>query len=136
MESHGEFRAGVYQELARGFGVGEYQALLASTKANHARLRTASELGRRELGAGEFGDSLVRHALFGIFKTAGADSPKDALSWFSTEIKDYAVARPRLIEVLEFFAALGGNASMVEWRDDAAAAEVLAGALRNRQDNV
>jgi putative DNA methylase len=29
MESHGEGRIGVYQELARGFGIQEYASLLA-----------------------------------------------------------------------------------------------------------
>jgi putative DNA methylase len=34
IESHGEHRNGVYQELARGFGINEYKPLLAATKAN------------------------------------------------------------------------------------------------------
>ncbi len=50
LESHGEYRTGVYQELARGFGVGEYKSLLASSKANETRLKTATEFGRKEMG--------------------------------------------------------------------------------------
>ena len=57
IESHGELRAGAYQELARGFGVKEYQPLLASGKANQTRLKTASEFGTRLLGNGGFGVS-------------------------------------------------------------------------------
>ena len=46
VESHGEYRSGVYQELARGFGAADYTDLLASTRANETRLKTASEFGR------------------------------------------------------------------------------------------
>ena len=136
MESHGEYRNGVYQELARGFGVHEYVPLLASTKANETRLKTASEFARKELGGDGFADTLVRHALFGIFKTSETDNPREAITWFTTEIKDYAGNRGRLIEILEFFAALRHNAAMTHWQVDARSAELLAGALRNRQDNI
>ena len=51
-------------------------------------------------------------------------------------MKDYATNRQGLIEVLDFLAALRQIASMPHWHKDADAAGVLAGALRNRQDNV
>ncbi len=136
LESHGEYRTGVYQELARGFGVEEYRSLLASTKANQSRLKTASELGRREIGDSGFGASLVRHALFATFKTAETESPRDAITWLTTEVMNYVSSRQHLIEILEFFAALRQNASLPHWHKDADAAALLAGALRNRQDNV
>ncbi|MCX5991389.1 MAG: DUF1156 domain-containing protein [Chloroflexi bacterium] len=136
MESHGEYRNGVYQELARGFGVREYKPLLASTKANQTRLKTASEFGRKDLGGDGFGDTLVRHALFGVFMTTEMDSTREAITWFTTEIKDYASNRARLIDILEFLAALRHHTSLVHWHKDAEAAALLAGALRNRQDNV
>jgi adenine-specific DNA methylase len=136
MESHGEHRQGVYQELARGFGVEEYKHLLASTKANETRLKTATEFGRKELGDAGFGSSLVRHALFATFKTAETDSTRDGITWFKTEVKDYGMNRQRLIELLDYMAALGKNASLEHWHKDAHAAGLLAGALRNRQDNV
>lgn len=136
MESHGEYRIGVYQELARGFGVHEYKPLLASTKANEARLKTASEFGRKELGGDGFAGTLVRQALFGAFKTLETESPRDAITWFTTEIEDYAANRGRLIEILEFLSMLRQNTTMVHWHKDADAAGLIAGALRNRQDNV
>jgi adenine-specific DNA methylase len=136
MESHGEYRSGVYQELARGFGVQEYKSLLASTKANETRLKTASEFGHRDLGGEGFAGTLVRHALFGVYRTGEAGSPREAITWLTTEVKDYGTHRSRLIALLEFHAALGQNASMSHWREDAEAAAILAGALRNRQDNV
>jgi hypothetical protein len=136
MESHGEYRSGVYQELSRGYGAQEYKTLLASTKANQTRLKTASEFGRKDLGGAGFGESLVRHALFGVFKTAETESPREAITWFTAEIMGYAGSRQSLIEILEFLAALRQNNSLAHWHKDAAAAALLAGALRNRQDNV
>jgi adenine-specific DNA methylase len=141
LESHGEHRTGVYQELARGFGVEEYRPLLASTKANETRLKTATEFGRREMSGNAasqtaFGASLIRHTLFATFKTAETESPRDGLTWLTTEVKDYASSRQRVIEILEFLAALRQNASLPHWHKDAEAAGLIAGALRNRQDNV
>lgn len=136
LESHGEHRVGVYQELARGFGVDEYTVLLASTKANETRLKTATEFGRKEMGDAGFGASLVRHTLFATCKTAETESPRDGITWLTTEVKDYASSRQRVIEILEFLAALRQNASLPHWQKDGEAAGILAGALRNRQDNV
>jgi len=136
LESHGEHRVGVYQELARGFGVDEYTVLLASTKANETRLKTATEFGRKEMGDDGFGASLVRHALFAACKTAETESPHDGITWLTTEVKDYKSSRQRVIEIIEFLAALRQNASLPHWQKDAEAAGILAGALRNRQDNV
>jgi adenine-specific DNA methylase len=136
MESHGEHRNGVYQELARGFGVEEYTQMLAATKANETRPKTATEFGRRDLSGGGFADTVVRHALFAAFKTAETEGTRDSITWLKTEVKDYAANRQGLIETLEFLAALPQVATMQHWHKDADAAGVLAGALRNRQDNV
>ena len=98
LESHAEYRTGVYQELARGFGVDEYKPLLGSTKANETRLKSASEFGRREMGDAGFGASIVRHALFSVCKTVETESPGDGITWLKTEVPDYASARGRIIE--------------------------------------
>lgn len=141
LESHGEHRTGVYQELARGFGVAEYTPLLASTKANQTRLKTPTEFAGKEMSGSAvsqtaFGVSVVRHALFATFKTAETESPRDGITWLKTEVKGYASSRQRVIEILEFLAARRQNASLPHWHRDAEAAGLLAGALRNRQDNV
>ena len=44
VERRGDFRSGVYQEFARGFGVRDYRDLLHTGKANRTRLKTASEI--------------------------------------------------------------------------------------------
>ncbi len=128
VERRGEFRAGVYQEFARGFGVRDYRALLRTGKANETRLKTASELGRRELADSAFGRSLVRHALYAVWWTSehGGD-PADSVRWLRAELPDYWPRREGLAAVLRYLAALDAG----HWREDAAAARVLAGAVEN-----
>ena len=83
LETHGELRVGAYQELARGFGVKDYQPLLASGKANQTRLKTASEFGARLLGHAGFGASLVRQALFAVRDRATAFPRRRESSYYS-----------------------------------------------------
>lgn len=136
MESHGEYRVGVYQELARGFGLAEYTLLLSSAQANQARLKTASEFGHRNLEGEGFAGTLLRQVLFGIFRTAQTESPREAITWFMIEVNNYAGNRARIMEILEYVSGLRNVSSLVHWHKDADAAGILAGALRNRQDNV
>jgi hypothetical protein len=59
-------------------------------------------------------------------KAPGSPSGTAASSLFNSVI----------IDLLDYIAALGKNASLEHWHKDAHAAGLLAGALRNRQDNV
>lgn len=127
IESHGESRTGVYQEFARGFGVRDYRFMLESGKANETRLRTATEFGRRELGGDGFGGSLVRQALYAIWRAVETEETADSLTWLRTELADYWHRREALVAVLRFLASLGTS----HWREDAAAARLVAGAVEN-----
>jgi len=131
VESHGEYRSGVYQELARGFGVPDYGDLLENTRANETRLKTASEFGRRNLSSGAFGNSLVRQILFAVHQAARSEQARDGMNWLKTEIGDYWANRERIIEILEFLVGLGRISGMAHWRKDAEVAKLLAGAVRN-----
>ncbi|MBI5442125.1 MAG: DUF1156 domain-containing protein [Deltaproteobacteria bacterium] len=130
LESHGEYRAGAYQELARGFGVREYRGLLADKRANETRLKTATELGARLLGDAGFGASPTRHALFAVREIARTEEVADGRNWFHNEIKDtYWSLRKSLIEVLRYLGRMAIR--MPAWKKDGAAALLLAGALEN-----
>lgn len=132
MESHGEYRTGAYQELARGFGLHEYRPLLASTRANQARLKTASELGSRWLGDQGFGTSLVRHALFAIRETVRTETTAAGRNWFRTELKErYWNQRRSLIAILRYLSRLEQITNLSHWKQDAHAAGLLAGAVEN-----
>ena len=97
IESRGERRQGMYEELARGFGVTDIKPLLKNDKANGARMFTPSGLssslfgqvqgsqatdtmlpvrrGRAAAGAQHpFAASPLRHLMFAVRETTTADN--------------------------------------------------------------
>lgn len=131
VESHGEYRNGVYQELARGFGATDYTSLLASTRANQTRLKTAGEFGRRMLSGEGFPRSLIRQLLFAVHQVAKNEQTRDGLNWLRTELRDYWTIREKIINLLDYISSLGRISVMSHWRKDAEAAELLSGSVRN-----
>lgn len=132
VEANGETREGVYQEYARGYGAGDYRALLGSRTANNVRLKTPIELGSRDLRQpddGSFGGSLLRYALFGIFKTATDPDrdPRNARQFLRQELPAYWSSRQTLIEMLRYLATR--PAGLVHWERDVRAAQLLIGAI-------
>ena len=132
VETHGERRSGVYQELARGFGATNYDDLLASTKANETRLKSATEFGKKMLnGDAPFAGSLTRHVLFAIHTISKNGEVPGGLNWLRTELPNYWDVRTRAIVLLDFFGKLDTVTGMEHWKDDCESARLLAGALRN-----
>jgi hypothetical protein len=155
IESRGERRQGMYEELARGFGVANIRPLLKSDKANGARMHTPSGLaasGLAQLGSNDSGEALpskrgrasadtthpfastpLRHLLFAIRETTVADnSPEPGRQYLrDTFGQGYWTKRDGFVRLLEWLSALGNTAEMAEWRADSEAARILAGRLRN-----
>lgn len=130
VESHAEYRSGVYQELARGFGASDYTELLANSRANETRLKSASEFGRRMLTGLGFGGTLLRQILFAVHQAAHSEEVRSGLVYLKTELPDYWNQRAKVIHILDYFAMLAQVDSMAHWRADAEAATLLAGAVR------
>jgi putative DNA methylase len=154
IESRGERRKGMYEELARGFGVTDIRPLLKSDKANGTRMHTPSGFaatGLAQVGGGNtevssyrrgraatgathpFAASPLRHLLFAIRETSSADnSPELGRQYLrDTFGQGYWGQRERFIALLEWLAALGNAVGMDEWITDSEAARILAGRLRN-----
>lgn len=156
IESRGERRKGMYEELARGFGVTDIKPLLKSDKANGARMFTPSGLEASLLGpiqsaqadtatlparrgrAGTsgphpFAATPLRHLMFAIRETAVADnSPEPGRQYLrDTFGQGYWGRREGFVFLLEWLAALGNAQGMNEWIGDSQAARILAGRLRN-----
>ena len=131
VETHGEHRSGVFQELARGFGATDYTDLLATSKANAARLKTASEFGRRMLTGDGFASSLMRQVLFAVHQITRSDETASGLNWLKTELPDYWNVRDKILHILDFLAKLDKVAGMEHWNKDSEAARLLYGAVRN-----
>lgn len=156
IEGRGERRKGMYEELARGFGVMEVKPLLKSDKANGTRMFTPSGLGKGLLaalhGAESTGDTLptrrgrgsasgphpfasspLRHLMFAVYETTACDNdPEPARQYLrDTFGHGYWGKRESFVGLLEWLAALSNAEGMNEWIPDAEAARILAGRLRN-----
>jgi adenine-specific DNA methylase len=131
LEKHMEARSGAYQELAKGFGVRDYQFMYAKTKANAVRFKTGSEFKRLHLGSTDFTGSLIRNTLFAIHETIRAEDAREGLKWFHTEVDHYWNQRKLIIEILKFLSTTDHIPHMPHWKKDADAAKRLAGAVEN-----
>lgn len=124
LESHGEYRTGAYQELARGFGIREYKNLQESGKANETRLKTASEFKDRDVGGEGFSSSLVRNILFAIRQTRQEEDTAAGKVWLR-EFPGYWEKRKEIVELFRYFTSLGMNDSMEQWQKDSKASKML-----------
>lgn len=131
VESRGERRQGVYQELARGFGVREVKPLLHADKANSTRVRTPGEFGRKDLEGEGFGGTKVRQLLFAVHTTVVEEKPEAGMRLLKDELRDYWSDRQRLITILDWLANLGQVEAMSHWVADSQSARLLAGRLRS-----
>jgi putative DNA methylase len=129
VQSHGEHRSGVYQEMARGYGLRDYKLFLKSDKANETRLMTAIEFGNKELGREGFGSSLLRQVLFAIRQTHQEENPRPGRQWLYTETPDYWGERQRILQLLQYLENRCEH--IVHWQEDVAAARLLRGYVEN-----
>ena len=125
VEARGERQLSAYAEFARGFGLADHKRLLGSDKANEARLRWAADWKGRDLGESEFGQSLVRHVLFGVWKVMQTEATREAVTYMRGEVPDYWRKRQALVEVARFLADRRTEGKERECE----AAALLAGAL-------
>jgi len=156
IESRGERRQGMYEELARGFGVTNIKPLLKSDKANGARMHTPRGLGdtilkdvasknavvtelgsqpkkaRKEVEIHPFAMSPIRHLLFAIRETTIAENIPEAGRQYLRDTfgQDYWTRREGFVALLEWLARIGNSEGMNTWSADSEAARILAGRLR------
>ena len=154
IESRGERRKGMYEELARGFNLTDIKPLLLSDKANGARMLTPSGFGTKTLAVADgeegsatlgrrgraaasgphpFAASPLRHLLFAVRETArNEDNPEPGRQYLrDTFGQGYWALRERFVHLLDWLSALANAEEMQAWADDSAAARILAGRLRN-----
>jgi len=155
IESRGERRQGMYEELARGFGIEDIKPLLKSDKANGARMNTPTGLGAallssvigatrstelssrrgRQSVSHPFASTSLRHLMFAIRETGAADNnPEPGRQYLRDTLgQDYWGKREGLIILLERLVELCNTEGFSDWSQDSAAARILAGRLRNDQ---
>lgn len=136
VEASGEARQGVYQELARGYGAGDFRGLLASSKANATRLLAPSEFGNRDvrrIGEAGFGGTLLRHVLLAVYRTAGHPDrdPRPAREYLRQTLPDYWNSRQAAMALLKYLADTASPLTTGTWQTDTHAARLLRDSLAN-----
>lgn len=129
IQGHGEYRTGVYQEMARGYGLKSYNEYLKSGRANETRLMTPIEFDRKELNRDGFGKTLVRHVLFAIREAHKEDDPVAGRNWLKNELPDYWGQRKQIIHILDYM--MLRCTDIPHWEKDIKSVRVLRGYLEN-----
>lgn len=130
LEKNNNLQLGAYQEMARGFGVKDFKEILASTKANHVRLKTPAELGSRLYNGTEaFSRSIFRQVLMAIYQSQKENNAQAGKAWLKNEIQpeEYWQKRTLIIEVLRYLSTTEYYDHMEHWKDAAVHAKYLTG---------
>jgi putative DNA methylase len=133
LEARGAHTLDNYQNFAKAFKVRDFYAMMGDRRANHARLKSAAEFGRAEMGEGsELHGSLLRAALYALMELQADVDTGQVLAHLTHNVPDYygdLTQRERVIAIAEYLAG------RLESRrpDEASAARVLAEAVRNQR---
>jgi putative DNA methylase len=131
IEEAGEAKLDQFQNFAKAFRVGDYDAVMASKSPNNAKLKTAIALGKTSMAEGiSFGrDSIVRLALRGVWRIAKEDEVDDVLEELREMIPDYMRNREALRQVIAYVAAKRAQTDP----DEASAARILGTAIQTER---
>lgn len=127
LEAQGLTALDNYQNFAKAFKVVDFKPFMATTKANSAKLKSAVELGKLEMGAGGtagvFGGQVLRSALYAVMELTQDKEGVDVLSHLSDNITSFfdPTTRSLLVELAGFL-----RRKLIALRpEEAQAAEIL-----------
>lgn len=127
-EKHGNYQISTYQEFARGFNIAGYGQMMASEKANMARLKTPVEMASRTINeVPDFENSLLRIIFMGIFAgIKGDENPSKALGYIKNELPNYWDKRDMIKQLLNFIKDTKDIDNMApHWEQSAMMADLL-----------
>ncbi|WP_029232557.1 anti-phage-associated DUF1156 domain-containing protein [Butyrivibrio sp. VCB2006] len=127
-EKQGDYSISTYQEYARGFSIGGYSQLMASEKANTARLKTPFEMASRSMSdVPDFESSLMRTIFLGIYVAIKEDmNPSQGLNYIKNDLPNYWEKREMIQHILGFLVNIKDISNMQpHWTDSAEIAEQL-----------
>jgi putative DNA methylase len=133
-EKHGNYQISTYQEFARGFNIGGYGQMMASERANTARLKTPFEMGGRTINdVPDFENSLLRTIFMGIYTGIKEDgNPSKALGYIKNELSDYWNKRDMIKQLLSFIKDTKDIDNMApHWEHSAIMADLLYSLVTN-----
>ena len=108
LEARGTKKIDNYQNFAKAFKVRNFQALMASRRANNARLKSAVEFGRAEMGEGsELYPSVLRAVLYAVMELAKDMDGNEVQAHLTMNIPDYygdITQRDLAVELADYMA--------------------------------
>ena len=132
LESRGFKTLDNYQNFAKAFRLADFRPLMADAKANKARLKGATELGRAEMtDASAIGNTLTRAVLYAVMQLAKDEDGDLVLSQLAINAPSYfdPAVRARLVAIAEYLA--DKNAEIRP--DEAKAARILSQLIRSQR---
>jgi putative DNA methylase len=93
-----------YQNFANAFKVQDYGAVMDEVKANHANLKSATQLGKRGMTASEeFGPTVLRSVLYAVhLLQENKVKPEDVLHQLRDLVPDYFRERERITALADY----------------------------------
>jgi putative DNA methylase len=133
MEARGTKTLDNYQNFAKAFKVKDFKVLMGDQRANKARLRSAVEFGRVEMGEGsELYQSVLRAVLYALMELDKNLDSDQVLAHLTLNIPDYygdMTQRELAIELADYLAK-----RLAELRpEEASAARILCELVRNQR---
>jgi len=128
IEAAGAKKLDNYQNFAKAFRYGDYGAVMGSTKANGARLKTALELKRSEFES-VFGKSPLRAVLFALYELQRDVDIDEAISHLRDLVPGYLSRR----EDLTALASVIASKREVKAPSEAQAARILFSRIKNER---
>jgi adenine-specific DNA methylase len=127
IESTGASKLDNYQNFAKAFRVQDYSKVMASMKANDARLKSVKEFASRDLSdTTEIGLSPLGQIIIALQQLVREVDPKSVVEQLQHDIgEDFLDMRERLADITQFLERKLNDKSVVD------AAEVLHGRLIN-----
>ena len=117
-----------YQNFAKAFRYGGYNAVMGSVKANDARLKTALEFKRSDFES-DFGKTPLRALLYGLYELQRDVDSDEVLSHLRDLVPGYLSRREDLMALATVIAVKRDTRAPAE----AEAARVLANCIRNER---
>jgi putative DNA methylase len=133
LESRGAHALDNYQNFAKAFKVRDFYALMGDRRANHARLKTAAEFGRAEMGEGSaFHQSPLRATLYALMELQKGLDGAEVLAHLTLNVPNYygdMTQRALVAELAEYLAKRLDTLRP----DEASAARVLRELVKNQR---
>lgn len=106
LESHKSHTLDNYQNFAKAFKVRSFHAMMASEKANSARLKSGAEFGRSEMsGESEIANTPLRGVLYALMELSKGAESDDVLIHLVDNVNDYFQQRDTVKAIADFLAS-------------------------------